>query len=994
LRSNQNAWIFSYLFLSAEISVTFFAFFRKIHSLNLTNKTITMKVLKPLFIFFFFTAAVFTDGATIVDGINQKSYDNALKTYNFTCWDSSFKTNVTTRKFSDQTSSYNLSVNYSTLNINSLSVNSLPTLPSAAFSESVTTTFSTTQPGNIDYKILQNGTPLYEKPTTTVPTNLGPNIGQLAEYGTWCNRRVVDSLNFTNSPSVYGSFTGIEFTNWHNRFKITFHLKPRADITNGQLQLSVQLPTVYATLYNKGNIYGFAKSATGEGFAVKGGATASSTYVTGNTVFVKTTSMTLLANSSYQVSLIFYPVKNSFSTVYATTPDDLEETAVSATQTLPDKITKVPVAYNNDEGMYIIDVPVYKMGYQDCSYEDVLQNIKLQIVNSQLKDKRVRLCFRQISSLNVVGFSSMLRNPNGDPSGIPLQISKDWHDKVSMLYSDNWIKEYTEIIVPASTTLNFDYTRAGAKWGTVYGAFSHQLSVVGSDVSRGGWLQAGLGGFGENITHSPDYEFGNANICDYRPFLTTNAAYGGTSSACSWTGNVGGMDLWIYKNSSNTRIYQSQVKTRFKKYGPNLTETSVSAYSSDNKLKLDYTFYLNRSDDYTRVFYKIKIKALQATTFSRFDIFQLGSDIYRYFKPQSIAYGDSSGVVKQFLPTNIATNDYTTPATALTGNTPWIWAGDGMYTGLYGTDAISTNNGLIIKSYTASFGGKANNTPYFRERVSTKAATLDTPVQYPTSYCLVPPPTVTSFAIGDSVEVLLETCILPKQVVDYYGSNSNFIDALARYGNTWQLLYREAKGNTTIAGSTKNVINNSYPLTVKTINNTADVTIQRGIGYVPVVFRGLTSITTPKLWWLNKNVWVLIDQSNKGNDFWQADFDQETGLFDLIFNVNQDIVNNGTANIRYYLGSTPPVLTSLTQTKSESLDIKIYPNPTKGRCSITSENESIESVRIFNLLGMELTKQIQPIGLNTTRVTLDLSSFAPNRYILKVNNYNSVIVVE
>ena len=840
---------------------------------------------------------------SIVDGITQKTYDNALNTYNFTCWDSSFKTSVTTRKFSNQTSSYNLSVNYSTLNINSLAVNTQNTQPSAAFSESVATTFSSTQPGNIDYKILQNGNPLYEKAAT--PTKLGIKIGQLADYGTWCNRRVVDSLNFTNSPSVYGSFTGIEFTNWHNRFKITFHLKPRITITNGQLQLSVQLPAAYSTLYNSGNIYGFAKSAKGEGFSVKGGITSGSISVTGNTILVKTTSMDLIANTSYQVSIIFYPIKTNFSTVYASTPDDAEEVTISTMQTLPDSKATATVTYDKDEGMYYIDVPNYSMGYGNCATADVLQNIKIQIKNTLTTDKRVRLCFRQISPMNVVGFSSMLRNPNGDPSGIPLQISKDWHGAVTdMLYAGYWIKEYTEIIVPASTTLNFDYTRAGARWGKVYGAFSHQLSVVGAGVPRGGWLEAGLGSFGENITHSPDYEYGNANICDYRPFLTTNGAYGGKSSECGWTGNSGGMDIWIYKNSEGNRIYQSQVKTRFKKYGPNLTETSVSAYSSDNALKLDYTFYLNRSDDYTRVYYKLKIKALQATTFSRFDIFQLGSDGYNLLKANSVAYGNSDGLVNQFAPTNNTTNDYTTAAIALTGTTPWIWAGDGKYTRNYGTDAIDTNNGLIIRAYTASFGGKANNTPYFRERVSSKGSANSG--QNPTSYCLVPPPEITSFAMGDSIEVLLETCLLPKQIIDYYGPNANFINALTQLGNSWQLLYREAKGNTINASSTTNVINNNYPLTVKTIKNTATVSIQSGKGYVPVVFRGLSSITNPKLWRVNNNVWELVDQSNKGNDFWQTDFDVETGLFDLIYNVNQDITNDGTATIKYYLGNTPP----------------------------------------------------------------------------------------
>jgi hypothetical protein len=62
--------------------------------------------------------------------------------------------------------------------------------------------------------------------------------------------------------------------------------------------------------------------------------------------------------------------------------------------------------------------------------------------------------------------------------------------------------------------------------GEAYTASSHQLSV-GAGVPRGGWLEASLGSFGESITHSPDYEYGNTNGADIRPFLVTNKNYGG-----------------------------------------------------------------------------------------------------------------------------------------------------------------------------------------------------------------------------------------------------------------------------------------------------------------------------------------------------------------------------------------------------------------------------------------------------------------------------------
>ena len=848
-----------------------------------------------------------TFGQTIINGFTQESYSNAANTYNFTYWDANFKTTTSSRKFTNQTSSYNLNIDYTNLNINSLDINTSNSNTTNAFQEANATTFQTLQGGAIDYKILQNGAVLHAK--TATPTNLGVKISQMAEYGTWLNRRVVDSLNFTNSPALYGSFSGIEFTNWHNRFRITFHIKPRTTITNGQLELSVQVPAAFGQAYNSGNIYGFAKTANGEGFALKGGATAANISVVGNTMTVQTAAANLNADTPYELSIIFYAVKNNFSTSYTAAADDATNTSVTVSQSVP-SVSNVTVNYVPDEGLYFVNVPSYWMGYNNCSAIDLLQNLKLTINNTNTTEKRVRLCFRQNPAPNIVGFSSMLRNPNGDPAGLPLQISKNWHNTTPMLYSGTWIREYTEVVVPANSSLKFDYTRVGARWGRVHGAFSHQLSVVGEGVPRGGWLEAGLGSFGENITHSPDYEYGNSNICDYRPFLVTNNSYGGTSRQCFWTGNTGGMDLFNYTNNSNTRIYQSQVKTQFKKYGPNLTETAISMYSSDNKLKLDYTFMLNRSDDFVRVFYKIKVKALQNTAFSRFDLFQLGSDTYNYRKAQSLVYGNDTGLVGQFTPSNAGSNSYTTTPTALTGTNPWIWSGDAISLDGSAELSIPTNNAIIIRSYTASLGGQSANTPYFRERSSSHWS-----ASKPTQYCIVPPPNITSFVQGDSIELLLEAVCLPKQAADYYGANARFSQALTQYGNTWELLYREVLGNKINASSPTNTLDTNYPLSINTINNTGLVTITGGKGYMPIVFKGLTSVTDPKLWRAKSNCWELVNQANYGKDFWQTEYDAATGTFDLIYNVNQDTSNDATNIIKYYLGTTPPTPTLVPQSQ-------------------------------------------------------------------------------
>lgn len=845
---------------------------------------------------------IFLQANNAYSQIPNLAYDN-LQNYNYTNWDENFLTaGIATRKFSNQTSSYNLNVNFTDLSIHSLNITQSNHSLSTAFTEANALTFATQYAGDINYAILQNGSIAYGKSAT--PTSEGNADSQMAEYGTWQNRRFI-STNFTNAAPVERYFTGVEFTNWHNRFKITFHVHPTTDINNGQLQLSVDIPTAYSNYYTQGNLHAFALNSD-EGFALKGGITAATTTATGNNIEVITAAQNLVANTSYEVSIIVYAIPQNLSTTYSTIDDQEAQVNITANQVLPNAGQNAVISYAADEGVHFLDIPRYSMGYTSCSQNEVMQDIDISLQNTTNTDKRVRLCFRQIPNVNVVGFNSLIRNVNGDPSGLPLQVSKNWHNGTLQLYSGSWIREYTEIVVPANTTIPFKYTRTGAKWGETYGAFSHQLSVVGSGVPRGGWLEAGLGSFGENVTHSPDYLFGRSNVCDVRPFLVTNGNYGGTSSQCSWTGNVGGMDMWVYTDANDTRVYQSEVKTRFQRYSPNLTETSVSAYSSDKKLKLDYTFYLNRSDDFTRIYYKVKVKALQNADFTRFDIFQLGGDNYNVHHTQSLVYGNDQGMLGQTTPINSGSNDYTTTHTALPGRFPWLWAGDGMYTNGYGGINLDTNNGLIIHSYAGTFGGVSDNTPYFRERSSSTGFAAASGLN-PTSYCIVPPPGVSSWMAGDSVEILLETMILPKQDGDYYGTNTNFADALATYGNSWKLLFREVLGIPTATSCTNNVVNSLYPINVETINNTALVSIEGGKGYVPVVFEGLTDITDPILWRADDDCWEVVDQSNWGKDFWQADYNTDTGLFDLIYNVNQDTPDDQLDTIRYYLGDTPPI---------------------------------------------------------------------------------------
>ncbi len=867
-----------------------------------------MKIFFTLLLSFLIVSQV--QSQTIYNEIPLTAFENYCNSYNYTFWDDNFKSTITgPRKFTIQTSSFSMNVNYDDLTIQSLNINQSNQQANDAFAASKASIFPVEYGGNIDFAVLQNGVMIHEKRTN--PTSFGPADSQMAEYGTWLNRRFV-STYFTNNPGFDFYYTGVEFTNWHNRLKMTLHVKPTVNVANGQLQFEVEIPAIYNNLLDDGTTYAFA-DGNDAGFAVQGGTSVDNFILSGNTITVTTASQELVANTSYEVSLVLYAATENLSTTYMNLVEEDDAVNVLANQTLPNQTQHPLISYEEDEGIHYLDIARYGMGYTNCGQVDVLQNIEVSLENTAAVDKRVRLCFRQIPNVNVVGFNSILRNNNLDPSGFPLQVSKNWHDNPKQLYSGFWIREYTEIAVPANSTVNLNYTRTGAKWGETYSASSHQLSVVGAGIPKGGWLEAALGSFGESITHSPDYLYGNSNICDFRPFMVTNEAYQGTSTECSWTGNVGGMDMWVYTNDNNERIFQKEVKTRFQRYSPNLTETSISAISADEKLKLDYSFYLNRSDDFIRVYYKIKIKALAQTPFNRFDIFQLGGDIYNLYQAQNVIYGDVNGVLGQFNPINDGSNDYTNTALAMPGEDPWIWAGNGTIVNGFGGINIETNNGIIVKDYNAVLGGLPSNVPYFRERSSSQGFAANWG-QSATSYCLVPPPNITSFTPGDSIELVLESVVLPKLNGDYYGDNTNFANALATYGNSMNLFLREVQGNNVILSSSSNAVDNTYPYSVASINNTAMVTVTGGRSYVAIIFEGLTDVSDPVLWRSENDCWELVDQSTWGKDFWQADYQCDSGTFDLIYNVNQDIVGDGIATITYYLGDTPPTPNIIVQT--------------------------------------------------------------------------------
>jgi hypothetical protein len=239
---------------------------------------------------------------------------------------------------------------------------------------------------------------------------------------------------------------------------------------------------------------------------------------------------------------------------------------------------------------------------------------------------------------------------------------------------------------------------------------------------------------------------------------------------------------------------------------------------------------------------------------------------------------------------------------------------------------------------------------------------------------LVPPQGVTSLSVGDSIEMLLEVCLIPKSVNDYYGDDTLFSQTLNTYGNSWEPLFNEVVFNQPIGSVQNSSVTQGYPLMVETSNNEALVEIEGGKNYVPLVFTHVDSIFDPQLWRQVNNCWELIDQSNWGKDFWQTDYNPELEKYEVTYNVHQDIGDSLTSNI-YYFGNTPhPV---------ESTDTIISCNPITWIDGVTYSSSNANATYILqgaagcdSLVRLNLT--INSIDTSITNNTTELSSNQTN----------------
>jgi hypothetical protein len=416
-------------------------------------------------------------------------------------------------------------------------------------------------------------------------------------------------------------------------------------------------------------------------------------------------------------------------------------------------------------------------------------------------------------------------------------------------------------------------------YGTLPSATHAQLSLVGYG-GCGRWDQLAIGCWGETFCLDMDMSCVPVSITDVRMLM---ARAGLNGRKWNWTDAGWGGDWLNAKDTKAQKHYFSEMKTAYMSQGPCLTEVRYDGnYGSKREVDMKATVRTLRTDDYARTFQTLRYVFNTTNTAEKSWFFKMGGS-HGQLTPR-IAYGHRDGLVAdQEVPLNLKPHHLFVNTVTLPGEGPW-WAG------LPGANFPRKRNwgtgsrGLVIRSYRATFGGKAYTSP----TISMPVAWVDKEGRSCIDILLVPPAGVTEYKPGDQVEMDLEWITLPRIADDYYGSNEALRKHLTEHPRSWVTIHREAAGNNLKVKVTGGTLEKNYPVLIRATGPEVKVEIEGGVGMVPIRFDGLPSATGYTLYRQNGDQLTPLDQSVHGNDFWQTSLDPGSGTYSLTFNLPLD----------------------------------------------------------------------------------------------------------
>ncbi|NME68720.1 hypothetical protein [Flammeovirga aprica] len=518
---------------------------------------------------------------------------------------------------------------------------------------------------------------------------------------------------------------------------------------------------------------------------------------------------------------------------------------------------------------------------------DGMERIDLSFKNNSAKTVFRRLVFEKTDAVqNITGVSILLRDNDGNPLGIPVQISKNWHMEPAK-FNGPWLRAYTKIAIPPKSEVNIEFTRVSGFWGSLPAASHSQLSLVGwpSAQTKNNqlWEQSAIGAFGESICYEPDGGQASTMMTDVRPLMIQSTIEGvANPKVWNWTGNVGGGDFMRVYDMDGKKQQIANIKTRHKRLSPNMTEVVYAGVTEGGEASYELMTSIYRTDDYNRGTYTLKIKVDKPLQFSRLALVQVGSETYAYSTEKMFAYGNEKGLIKE-MENQWEDKKYLQKEIKIEGETPWLSMHQAVnpVAKQWGSWA---NKGLVLRDWKAVIGGK-EVAPRFstygihRGRVNSNLMEINLPSD------------IKTLQAGDSIEFTVVMCIIPQEAESYYGPNQAFKAFLEEAEDTWKPIFREAQQNNLELEVSNGKVIRKCPLKIEVEDESKalEVNFKSGVGYIPMTVAGLKSYKDLKLVLKRNGNPIQLEQEKHGNDYWQTDFEPTSKTWELTYSIPLDV---------------------------------------------------------------------------------------------------------
>ena len=814
-------------------------------------------------------------GAEINQIVPEELFKNVAD-FGFMWWeDAIFKTRDYT--FNIKTNHYALSFNCENLELKGLGIVKSETKETDVLRETQSQSLEGTFPVIFEAAVEADGSRYTATGTPVVKDGKRSyDYYQIVESGKFFHRRYLKNVSYQEgAPARDTDHSGIEIASWPDRLLFMQRIRPDQEISGGVLEISLDLDDTYSEVLQEGPATALlAADGTGYVFLATSGGRLEIDPETAK-VSVRSEARNWESGIDKSVGLIVYPVSADVSSALTKAVDtERGSLEISSQQLDPDR-QNLNVAYDDMYGWYRVEILDNRKNQEGFARSCVT------VKNTAEHERLIRFNFERINNGSLPGASMILRDIDGDPLGIPVQVSKNWHGvsrgNRTERYRGHWLRGLSMMTVPGNSTTTFEIITVNSHWGDLPAISTSQLCLIGWGGNQL-WNQSALGNWGETITYDTDRGLNPASLCDMRATFINEGA---------WGPNLGGAKFFSHYTIPDTEDGIKRTRTHYRRYGPNMAEVTYASSSRDNSMDNEFTAIEYRCDDMARGIYRIRLDVHSDVQFYDYIFFQMGAATYHQGVSNTLARGNKEGLIKEWSAEN-GGNMYFTPKTEAAGPLPWFSYQD--------TRDSKANRGFVIRSWKSRINGVDNTPPYWAEHGTAGK---------PTSIInIVPPPDVDGFKAGDYLEAEIELFMLPTSADGYFGTNSNLKKALLENANTWKMVYREVLGNDIQVKMKTGSLLHTYPIRISSnISGEAHFEVSGGIGHVPLTITGLDDYRNPVLEEYINGSWEVIDQATHGKDFWQTNYFNCS--WEITYNIDLD--NPGDVKgIREYRFSSNP----------------------------------------------------------------------------------------